>query len=88
MEDIITIDKAGRIVVPKGMRARLRLHDGSRLRIREESGERLVLEPVADACVPVEIDGLLIVRGSLQGPVPDHRDERAERIRRQTSTFK
>lgn len=76
MEEIITMDKAGRLVVPKAMRTRQRLGEGARLRIREESGERLVLEPLAEANVPVEVDGLLILRGSLVGPLPDHRDER------------
>jgi AbrB family looped-hinge helix DNA binding protein len=81
MEDTITIDAAGRLVVPKAMRARLRLEEGTRLRVREEDGRRLVLEPIADESVPIEVEGLLVIRGRLLGEIPDHREQRAERIR-------
>jgi AbrB family looped-hinge helix DNA binding protein len=82
MEEIITIDGAGRLVVPRAMRARLGLRKGSRLRVREEGGERLVLEPVAEEAAPEDMDGLLVIRGRLGGAVPDHRDQRADRIAR------
>lgn len=81
MEDIITIDAAGRLVVPKAMRARLALREGSRLHVREEDGKRLVLEPVAEEAVPAEADGLLVIRGRLLGEIPDHRDLRRQRVR-------
>lgn len=81
MEEIITIDAAGRVVVPKAMRTRLGLRDGSKLRVKEEDGQRLVLEPIADQAVPIELDGLLVIRGRLLGDVPDHRELRTARIR-------
>jgi AbrB family looped-hinge helix DNA binding protein len=81
MEDIITIDGSGRLVVPRAMRDRLQLRGGSRLRVREEGGRRLVLEPVAEEAVPEDVDGLLVIGGQLVGPVPDHRVQRADRIR-------
>ncbi len=81
MEDIITIDAAGRIVVPKAMRARLALREGARLHVREEEGRRLVLEPLAEEGVPAEVEGLLVIRGRLLGEIPDHREQRAQRIR-------
>jgi AbrB family looped-hinge helix DNA binding protein len=81
MAQIITIDGAGRLVVPKGMRQRLRLRKGSRLWVREEDGARLVLEPVTEDAVPADVDGLLVIRGRLTGPVPDHRHQREARIR-------
>jgi AbrB family looped-hinge helix DNA binding protein len=80
MEEITTIDAAGRLVVPKPMRTRLRLEAGTRVRVSEE-GDRLVLEPLADEVVPVEVDGVLVIRGRLTGDVPDHREQRAQRIR-------
>jgi AbrB family looped-hinge helix DNA binding protein len=80
MEEIITIDGAGRLVVPKAMRQRLRLRKGSRLWVREEGGSRLVLEPVASESVPADVGGLLVIRGRLTGPIPDHREQRASRI--------
>jgi AbrB family looped-hinge helix DNA binding protein len=85
MEKIITIDAAGRLVVPKPMRLELGLREGSRLRVREEAGRRLVLEPVAENAVPVDVDGVLVVRGQLRGKLPDHRTLRQERIRGQAS---
>jgi AbrB family looped-hinge helix DNA binding protein len=81
MDEIITIDGAGRLVVPRAIRARLHLREGSRLRVREEGGNLLVLEPVGEASVPVDVDGLLVIRGQLIGAIPDHREQRAERIR-------
>jgi len=81
MEDTITIDRVGRLVVPKAIRARLRLREGMRLHVWEEEGKRLVLEPVAEESVPAEVDGLLVIRGRLVGEIPDHRDLRTQRIR-------
>jgi AbrB family looped-hinge helix DNA binding protein len=81
MEITITIDAAGRIVVPSAIRTRLGLEAGSRLLLREEAGNRLVLEPAADAAVPVEADGILVIRGRLAGEIPDHRAQRGQRIR-------
>ena len=44
----ITVGKAGRIVVPKVMRDRLHLQEGSRLRV-EVVADRLEFTPEADA---------------------------------------
>jgi AbrB family looped-hinge helix DNA binding protein len=82
MEDIVTIDRAGRLVVPKAVRTKLQLREGTRLRLRAEAGQRLVLERVAEESAPVEVDGLLVIRGHLVGEIPDHREQRALRIRR------
>jgi AbrB family looped-hinge helix DNA binding protein len=80
MDEIITIDAAGRLVVPRAMRDRLQLRGGSRLRVREEGGARLILEPVTEESVPVEVDGLLVIRGRLRGEIPDHREQRERRV--------
>jgi AbrB family looped-hinge helix DNA binding protein len=81
MEDIITIDGAGRLVVPHALRAKLHLRKGSRLRVREEGGSRLILEPLTEEGVPVEVDGLLVIPGRLVGDIPDHREQREQRLR-------
>jgi AbrB family looped-hinge helix DNA binding protein len=81
MGDIITIDGAGRVVIPKRVRDHLALKDGSRLRVVED-GARVVLEPVEEVHTPVEVDGLLVVQARLTGTVPDHRDVRDERAKR------
>jgi AbrB family looped-hinge helix DNA binding protein len=79
MVEIITIDGAGRLVVPKALRRKLRLVKGSRLRVTGEGG-RLVFEPVPEECTAVEVNGLLVIRGRLAGEVPDHRTLRDRRI--------
>jgi len=81
MDEIITIDGAGRIVVPKAIRNRLQLRNGARLRVREEEGQRIVLEPLSEQASPVEAEGLLVIRGRLLGEMPDHRAQRSQRIR-------
>ena len=80
-EETTTIDGAGRLVVPKPMRDRLHLSGGSRVRIRDE-GQHLVLEPVPEECVVLEVDGLPVIRGRLTGSIPDHRAGREERLAR------
>jgi len=81
MEEIVAIDGTGRLVIPKAIRTRLHLREGTRLRVRDEAGARLVLEPILDESVPVDVDGLLVIRGRLVGEIPDHREQRSDRIR-------
>lgn len=45
MDTTVTIDKAGRIVIPKKVRDRLHIEPGDNL-ILEAQGERVVLRPV------------------------------------------
>lgn len=79
MEDVATIDAAGRLVVPKAMRERLGLSQGTRVRLREE-GHQIVIEPMLEESVVVEVDGLPVVRGRLIGEALDHRTMRDARI--------
>ena len=79
MEDVATIDAAGRLVVPKAMRERLGLSQGTRVRLREEA-HQIVIEPMLEESVVVEVDGLPVVRGRLIGEALDHRTMRDARI--------
>jgi AbrB family looped-hinge helix DNA binding protein len=54
-----TIDKAGRLVVPKALRDELGLEAGTRLEIRSREG-RLELEPVATPMRLVRRHGRLV----------------------------
>lgn len=75
----ITIDASGRLVIPKAVRERLQLSSGARLMLLEEEG-RLVLVPRHRETVAEERGGLLVFRGRLLGPIPDHRSLRDERL--------
>jgi AbrB family looped-hinge helix DNA binding protein len=81
MPSEITIDPSGRLVIPKEVRSRHGLGAGSRLLLVEEE-DRLVLIPRTAETSTVERGGILVFRGTLMGPVPDHRESREERLDR------
>jgi len=56
----VTIDKLGRIVVPKPVRERLGLAPGARLDLEEDNGE-MRLRPAAVPARLEERDGVLVV---------------------------
>jgi AbrB family looped-hinge helix DNA binding protein len=58
----LTIDKAGRIVVPKPLRERLGLRAGMDLEVIESAGY-LTLKPVADRPSMVREDGFWVHQG-------------------------
>jgi AbrB family looped-hinge helix DNA binding protein len=77
----VKIDKAGRIVLPKPMRDRFRLRQGSDLEI-EERPEGLLLKPVDQRPSMVQKNGVWVHLGKLPKGfdwdtlVDDARDER------------
>jgi AbrB family looped-hinge helix DNA binding protein len=81
----IKMDKAGRIVLPKPVRDRLRLHPGSDL-ILEQSAEGIMLRPVKQRASLVHKQGLLVHRGDIEGGldwsqmVEDQREERIKDV--------
>jgi AbrB family looped-hinge helix DNA binding protein len=83
MASVVTIDEAGRLVVPQAMRKQLGLAAGTQLRVEVE-GDRLILEPQRPDPVVREAGGLLILEGELADDIPDHRDLRAERTAKLT----
>jgi AbrB family looped-hinge helix DNA binding protein len=78
MEETITMDAAGRIVIPASVRRELALVGGSELVLGVEGGA-IHLRPLARAQVERRA-GRLIVTSPLSGAVPDHRDLRDERL--------
>jgi AbrB family looped-hinge helix DNA binding protein len=83
MAAIVTIDETGRLVVPQALRRQLGLVPGTQLRV-ELVGDRLVLEPQRPDPALREVGGLLILEGTPNDEVPDHRDLRAERTAKLT----
>jgi AbrB family looped-hinge helix DNA binding protein len=81
----VTIDAAGRIVVPKPLRDRLRLREGSTLEI-EENASSFLLRPVTQSPVIELRDGLLVYVGEVPRSVrqdklvEDLREERLDEI--------
>ncbi len=55
----IPIDKAGRVVLPKGIRERLGLHAGSEFEVMEEE-DRITLKPVDKESKLVSKGGVLV----------------------------
>ena len=87
MKDAITIDSAGRIVLPKPLRERFRLRAGSRLEI-EIHDDHLTLRPLGQRPMLRDEGGWWVHRGdidpgaTLEDAVQRHRRERIEDLAR------
>jgi AbrB family looped-hinge helix DNA binding protein len=64
----ITIDSAGRVVIPQAMRRRLGLDPGARLEIEEVDGT-VVLRPANRVSMETAADGLPILRSPDSEPL-------------------
>jgi len=79
MNVIVTVDSAGRVVIPKTLRDQLRLSPGDTLAL-ETDGERMVLKPVRSASAMSREHGIWVFRSGR--PVPATETDRAlERVR-------
>jgi len=78
-----TVDRFGRIVIPKRVREDLGLRPGTKLEI-EAVGEEVLLKPVHEKPHVVDREGVLIFTGSASGDlleaVKEHRRERTGKI--------
>ena len=81
----ITLDKAGRVVLPKPMRDRMQLGPGDRLYVENE-GERITLRPVRPEPVLKKEYGVWVYQGEpTRASIPDLIDrEREKRMREWT----
>jgi AbrB family looped-hinge helix DNA binding protein len=80
----LKIDKAGRVILPKPLRDRLGLREGSELEILE-TPEGLVLRPAAEQPSMIKKEGLWVHTGKLPPNfdiVKAIQDDRDERIRK------
>lgn len=81
----LRMDKAGRVILPKPVRDRLGLHEGSDLDI-EETPDGLLLKPTEQRPSMVKKQGLWVHSGKVPPGfdiVQAVRDDREERIRKQ-----
>ena len=67
---ITTLDKFGRVIIPKKLREHLGINLGTTLNISED-GTRIVIEPVQEKEPVVEKNGILVFTGKLDSKVGD-----------------
>jgi AbrB family looped-hinge helix DNA binding protein len=76
-----SMDRSGRVVIPKPVRDRLGLEAGGELEV-EVAGDAILLHPLPPASgVLHEKKGILVLRCEVEGEL-DHRLVRAERLSR------
>jgi len=84
---VVSIDGAGRIVLPKKVREQLGLRAGSQLELATRGGA-LELRPVDAVPALVQESGLWIHQGTAQAPLKDavrrSRDERLDALERRS----
>lgn len=80
-----TLDRFGRVIIPKGVRDDMGLEAGAVLQIEKE-GEKIVLQPVRGEPKIVEKKGILVFTGAAVGDVglalKEHRKRRLKRMAR------
>jgi len=80
-----TLDRFGRIIIPKNVREDMGLEAGAVLQI-EKQGEKIVLQPVQGEPQVVEKKGILVFTGRAVGDVgsavQEHRRSRLKKIGR------
>lgn len=78
-----TIDKFGRVVLPKTVRDDLGLRPGAVLSV-ELREDQVLLKPLREGSLLIEKEGVLVFAGAaagdLAGALGSHRDERLGRI--------
>ncbi|HRI48315.1 MAG TPA: AbrB/MazE/SpoVT family DNA-binding domain-containing protein [Ignavibacteriaceae bacterium] len=67
---VTTLDKFGRIIIPKRFRERLGINSNSTLNISDD-GERIVIELVQDKKTVVDRNGILVFTGILEDKKSD-----------------
>lgn len=78
---IATLDKFGRIIIPKRVREQLGITTHTSLNI-EEDGKRIIIEPIQKDEPVIEKDGILVFTGKLQGEIdPYLMQDRDQRIK-------
>ena len=84
MSETVTIDKAGRLIVPKKVRERLGLNGGDKLRMDVVGGKIEIERVEPESALIVAEDGLPMIQGAQKVDVVEvlrqQREERVDRI--------
>ena len=79
---VTTLDKFGRIIIPKRFRERLGINFGTALNISEENN-RIVIEAVQEKEPVIDKNGILVFTGKLDDKAIDIiRNERKNRMKK------
>lgn len=81
MNSTVTLDKAGRVVIPKALRDELRLAPGDSLAL-ETDGERVTLRPVRSVSALRKEHGIWVFRGGRKVSAAET-DRALETVRRE-----
>ena len=77
----VTMDNAGRIVIPKAIRARLGLSPGAILIAEEHDHQEILLRPLRQASQLTDKGGILVVQSQAVGNIFDAgRRDREKRV--------
>ena len=78
-----TLDRFGRILVPKKVRTELGISPGDPLEIESRDGG-ILIKPILDEPCLVDKDGVLVFTGTSAGDIPGavqkHREQRLDQI--------
>ena len=79
---VTTLDKFGRIIIPKKFREHLGINLGTTLNISED-GARIVIEPIQEKEPVIDKNGILVFTGKLDGKRSDFiREDRNQRMKK------
>ncbi len=79
---VTTLDKFGRLLIPKKFREHLGINLGTTLNISED-GARIVIEPVQEKEPVIDKNGILVFTGKFDGKMGDFiQDDRIQRMKR------
>lgn len=80
---VTTLDKYGRLIIPKKFREHLGITKNTNLDIKEE-GKRIIIEPIQAEDILVNKDGILVYAGSILAETDEllkmNRDNRINRL--------
>lgn len=77
----ITIDRSGRVLIPKAIRTRLGLSPGTTLMVEEHDNKEILLRPLREGPRLIDKGGVLVVQSQAVGEIANaERREREVRV--------